>query len=131
MGRDLAEIMKGYTIGNGVLDPPTEDPLNGNDAKELKFANGLDDFAAQLVALLKTSNKDKNENWIGNIYLVPDDIKDVWQEYEYEITTKMKNSSHLVLTCFKVRDDKRTELFSGSAEELLKGKKLKDQGNFQ
>ena len=67
MGADLANILNGFVIVNG---------LNVSETRPW-IANGMGCLAAQLVANLKDGP--------GGIYLCPPGTKDVWEEYIYII----------------------------------------------
>jgi len=96
-------VLANKRYSNGIQDP-------------ILTINGMDDFAAQLVALLKLQdiathlrfNKKLSEKLsetkisdpesiielmasglpAGNVYAVPEDTRNVWQEYEYEFYPK-------------------------------------------
>jgi len=104
---------KHYT--NGFTDP-------------LASINGMDDFMAQLVALLKLQDtlihfrmrgKEPSIDDIvsitaGDVYIVPPDVGDVLQEYEYEFYPK--NGAVWVRV---VKVDRKTPLFEGSIADYV------------
>ena len=98
-GHELAEFLKPFTIVNGI----------GLDDKR-KIANGMGCLAAQLVAHFKDCP--------GNIYLYATDVKDCWQEYEYEIE---KTKDKLIITVYtqNYESGEWEEIFHGSPEQLL------------
>ena len=103
-GQDLAQFLEHFTIVNGI----------GLDDKR-KIANGMGCLAAQLIAHFKDCP--------GNIYLYATDVKDCWQEYEYEIE---KTKGKLIITIYGNTkwDEKKDkyeweQLFHGSPEQLL------------
>jgi hypothetical protein len=96
-GQDLAEFLEPFTIVNGL----------GLDDKR-KIANGMGCLAAQLVAHFKEGP--------GNIYLYATDVKDCWQEYEYEIE---KTKEKLIITVYTQNCGEWEEIFHGSPEQLL------------
>lgn len=77
-GRELLEFISNFQIVNGLSGetPP-------------KTANGLDCFAAQLVAHFKKA--------AGNFYLYPSGWRDCGEEYIYTIYTKGGNDNTLYL----------------------------------
>ena len=66
MGSDLAEFLNGGKLVNGI-----------NLAETERVFNGMGCLAAQMVAHFKDG--------AGGYYLYPTNVKDAWQEYEYEI----------------------------------------------
>jgi hypothetical protein len=66
MGSDLAEFLNSGKMVNGISFAETE-----------RLFNGMGCLAAQLVAHFKDG--------AGGIYLYPTNVKNAWQEYEYEI----------------------------------------------
>ena len=67
MGEDIKNIAGHLEIVNGFSD------------RENK-ANGMGCLAAQIVAGLK--------NDVGNVYIYPAGVSDVWEEYTYVLTEK-------------------------------------------
>ena len=66
MGSDLAEFLNGGKMVNGISLGESE-----------RVFNGIGCLAAQMVAHFKDG--------VGGIYLYPTNVKNVWQNYEYEI----------------------------------------------
>ena len=66
MGSDLVEFLNSGKLVNGISLAETE-----------RVFNGMGCLAAQLVAHFK--------NGAGGYYLYPTNVKNAWQEYEYEI----------------------------------------------
>jgi hypothetical protein len=66
MGSDLAEFLNGGKLVNGISLAESE-----------RVFNGMGCLAAQLVAHFKDG--------AGGYYLYPTNVKDAWQNYEYEI----------------------------------------------
>ena len=66
MGVDLAEFLESGKIVNGISLGETQ-----------RVFNGMGCLAAQMVAHFKDG--------AGGIYLYPINVKDAWQNYEYEI----------------------------------------------
>lgn len=82
-GKELAEFMKDRVVGNGI-------PLNTNRPE--KFSNGPNCLAAQMVLHFKMDNP------IGGIYLYPTDVRDVWEEYIYNI--KAAHDKDVIIECY-------------------------------
>jgi hypothetical protein len=70
LGAELRAFAKPYKITNGTR-------------YEVNTANGISDFAAQLVWYMKQGKDGKPE--IGNVYIYPPGTKDCGEEYEYQI----------------------------------------------
>ena len=66
MGSDLAEFLNGGKLVNGISLAESE-----------RVFNGMGCLAAQMVAHFKDG--------AGGYYLYPTNVKDAWQNYEYEI----------------------------------------------
>lgn len=66
MGSDLAEFLNSGKLVNGISVDETE-----------RVFNGMGCLAAQMVAHFKDG--------AGGYYLYPTNVKNAWQEYEYEI----------------------------------------------
>ena len=73
MGADLAEFLNGGKMVNGISLGETE-----------RAFNGMGCLAARMVAHFKDG--------VGGIYLYPTNVKDVWQNYEYEIIEDENNN---------------------------------------
>ena len=74
-GAELKEYCKEMAIVNGIsagFAPKTH-------------SNGMDEFAAKLVTHLK------NDNLVGNIYLMPPDTFDVGEDFIYHIRQDAQN----------------------------------------
>lgn len=94
MGQDLFEILKGYTITNGI-------PIGGNN---WKLANGMGCLACQLIARMKDGP--------GNIYLYPAGTRDVGEQYIYTLRNTPETTDLIlkVESCFGKR---KVKLFKG------------------
>jgi hypothetical protein len=91
-GKDLADFLSTFTVGNGIR----------GDEKG-KFANGMPCLAAQLVSHLKYGP--------GGIYIYPRDLRDVWEDYIYEVH---QSGSSVRLVC-RHSGENGKRLFDGLA----------------
>ena len=66
-GQELADFLKGKRLCNGI---PCGEDTSG-------LANGMGCLAAQWIAEEKES--------IGNVYIMPPDTSDVWEDYIYTV----------------------------------------------
>jgi hypothetical protein len=71
VGAEYKKLFQGWRLCNG---------FGGTESTETKWSNGLQCFAATLVA--KTKSK------IGNVYLYPTSAKDCGQQYVYTFSEK-------------------------------------------
>lgn len=62
---------------------------DGIGSNPVHTANGMGCFAAQLIKHLKEE--------VGNVYIMPPDAKDCWEEYTYTISGEPGKPLHLTI----------------------------------
>lgn len=98
--------------------------------------NGMDDLAAQLIAYLKVmhglnsmrsmkmdipSGADLEKLiWAGTVYVMPPDVIDAWQEFEYHIKPDGMGGVRVEAYAMGVNARPVEMIFSGSPEEYVK-----------
>lgn len=105
-GADLAEFLKGRTVGNGIA--------LGKDTTQ--YSNGPGCFAAGLVHHLKKENDNPAKPRCGSIYLYPVGTNDVGEEYEYDIMVPW-GGGEIAVRCTNTWEKK--VLFDGSADDFV------------
>jgi len=108
-GQELADFLKAGKVVNGLgIDDPT------------KVFNGAGCLAAQMISHFKG-------DIAGNIYIYPNNTKNVGEEYEYDVLVDF-DSKTVTLICYESGKRKK-KLFEGSPDKFDEFVKKEETSN--